>query len=602
MPDPSPALQRRFAKAGTPMAALEQGCIAWANPSFELMFPGTVGQPLDVAIDALPPSFLTKALAKTGPRVHRLERKKGPRTLVHDVEVISVEGAVGVVVRDETRVTERELIVGTFGKKLEKVNRKLEARNEVMRTLLDHADDGFFGLDAHGRVLPEMAAILPELIGHDPRGETLAEMLPGENGAAVAQLLGLALEGTIPEALLRESLEYDWTIGERVLRLDLSLLSDAGEDGPARVLGKLSDVTAERREEEARQSQAEYQALVTAAVHHPEHFETARAEVRAFADRLRSESSDIIDEHARQQLLVSVHTVKATTRAYEMSSTTTRLHDLEARLATGDVSVRDVVVRTVVALEEQFMQVGRLLEGQRGAETAKVERRGLNALADQVSRLEGGGRLAQGLRALLLQPLAAELGGLESAVCGTAADRGKVARVELDVGRLRVDRERLRALLSTVPHLARNAVAHGIEDPDARMDAGKHAEGCVRFGAALDSKDASLRLWIEDDGAGVDRERLAAQLEARGLSMPLHDDDEVLAALCVPEVSTAEQADMHAGRGVGMSAVAAEVEKLGGRLSLQTTPGQGTRFMIHLPVDRADPIAVSEFPALSDAA
>ncbi len=602
MTDLHAALQRRFAKAGTPMAALEEGRVAWANASFEWMFPASVGRPIDAVIDALPPGFVANAIARTGPRVHRLERKEGPRVVVHDVEVVIADGAVGLVVRDETRVVERELIVSTFGKKLEKVNHKLEARNEVMRMLLDHADDGFFGLDAQGRVSPEMAAILPTLVGHDPRGKTLSEMLPGENAKAVAELLDLAVKGSIPEALLRESLEYDWTIGERVLRLELSLLSDARGAPSSFVLGKLSDVTAERREEEARRSQAEYQALVTAAVHHPEHFEVARVEVRALAERLRHESAEIFDARARQRLLIAVHTVKATTRAYEMSATTMRLHELETRLASGDVSVRELVVRTVLALELQFEEVGRLLDGDSGAETAKVERRGLGALADQVARLDGGARLAQGLRALLLQPLAAEVGGLEAIVRGTAADRGKVVRVDVDVGSVRIDRRRLGALLSTVPHLARNAVAHGIEDPDVRMDAGKHPEGCVRFGAELDPAGRSLRLWLADDGAGVDRQRLGAQLEARGLSMPLNDDEEVLAALCLPEVSTAVQTDMHAGRGVGMCAVAAEVETLGGRLSLQTTLGHGTCFTIELPVDAADPIALSELPAMRDAA
>jgi chemotaxis protein histidine kinase CheA len=367
------------------------------------------------------------------------------------------------------------------------------------------------------------------------------------------------------------------------------------------VLGKLSDVTAERREEEARQSQAEYQALVTAAVHHPEHFEIARAEVGAFAERLRGDVATV-DAATRQQLLVSVHTVKATTRAYEMTTTTGRLHELEAALAVGDVSVRPRVVQVVLGLDAQFDQVGRILAGREGAETARVERRGLGALADEVAKLDGGARLARGLRALLLQPLASELSGLESVVGGTASDRGKVVRLEVNVGSLRVDRDRLRSLLAAMPHLARNAVAHGIEEPDARLDAGKHPEGCVRLGAELDASQSHLRLWLEDDGAGVDCQRLSESLAARGHAVELESDADVLAALCLPEVSTAAQADAHAGRGVGMSAVAAEVEMLGGRLSLQTSRGKGTRFTIELPVDEADPIAVSEFLAVSDAA
>ncbi len=592
------SLTTRFAAAGTGMAVLEEGRIVWANPSFERLFASGVGMPIEQAVQDLTAAFFENALAKTGSRVARIERHKGPRRFVYELEVVHTADAVGVIVRDETRVAERELIVSSFGKKLERVNRKLEARNEVMRTLLDHADDGFFGLDGRGRVLPEIAAVLPTLIGHDPRGKTLRDMLPGENGAAVADLLALASDGTIPEALLRESLEYDWKIGGRVLRLDLRLLSD---DAVPRVLGKLRDVTAERHEACARQQRAEYQALVTAAVHHPEHFEIARAEIDSFAEALRAGEEDASDA-ARQQLLISVHTVKATTRAYQMDATTSLLHGLEARLAGGDATVRSEVVAAVLELDSQFAEVARLLGVHDVGQLAKVDRRALGTLTYAAARLEGGASLAWGLRALLLQPLKSELGGLDSIARGTAGDRAKEVRVEVDAGSLRVDRLRLRSLLAVLPHLVRNAVAHGVERPDARVQAGKPRTGRIRVRASVEDDGGCLRLIVEDDGAGVDREHLAAVLESRGQDMPLRTDDDVLAALCLPELSTAEEADVHAGRGVGMSAVANEIEKLGGRLSLFSILGQGTRFTIDVPIDRHDPVAICDGPTVADAA
>lgn len=578
------SLASRFAAAGTGMAVLEDGRVAWANPSFEHLFGACLGRPIQQAIGELPGAFFDAALANAGARVGRLERSKGPRRFVYEVEVVHTAEAVGVIVRDQSRVAERELIASSFGKKLERVNRRLEARNEVMRTLLDHAEDGFFGLDARGRVLPEIAAVVPTLVGHDPRGGTLADMLPGDNGTAVADLLALAMDGSIPEALLHESLEYDWKIGERTLRLDLTLLSDTAA---ARVLGTLRDVTAQRREACARQQRADYQALVTAAVHHPEHFEIARAEVAAFARGLHGET-----EAELQQLLISVHTIKATTRAYLMEATTTLLHELESRLSAGDGSVREDVVAAVDELDAQFSEVARLLGAQDVGEMVKVDRRALGALTAEVGRLEGGEALARGLRALLLQPLEPELRGLAAIAEGTAADRAKEVRVEVEAASVRVDRMRLRSLLAVLPHLVRNAVAHGIELPGTRVQAGKPETGRILVRASLD--DGCLRLVVEDDGAGVDRERLAQTLTARGQAMPLRTDADVLAALCLPEVSTAEETDAHAGRGVGMSAVAREIETLGGRLSLSSTPGEGTRFSIALPIDRADPVAVRE--------
>ncbi len=595
------SLNSRFAAAGTGLAVLEAGRVVWANPSFERLFGACTGTPIEEAVGDVSPAFFEKALAKTGSRVDRFERRKGPRTFVYELEVVHTADAVGLIVRDESRVAERELILRSFGKKLERVNQRLESRNDLMRTLLDHAGDGFFGLDRRGRVLPEIATVLPSLLGHDPRGETLADMLPGENGAAVADLLALALDGTIPEALLRESLEYDWNIGERVLRLDLT--PQAGDAQP-RVLGKLRDVTAQRREESAKQQRAEYQALVTAAAHHPEHFQIAREEIGAFARALGGAVQDAAGETdgTRQQLLISVHTVKATTRAYQMEATTSLLHGLEARLAGGDATVRSAVVTAVLELDAQFSEVARLFGAHDAEQVAKVDRQALGALSAEVARLEGGARLAWGMRALLLQPLASELGGLESIARGTAGDRGKQVRVEVDAGSLRVDRLRLRALLAVLPHLVRNAVAHGIECPQARVQAGKPPSGLIRVRGTVEQDGGCLRLVVEDDGAGVDRDRLASRLEAQGHGMPLRTNDDVLAALCLPEVSTAEEADVHAGRGVGMSAVAKEVATLGGRLSLSSVRGQGTGFTIDVPVDRDDPLAVIDVSLARDAA
>ena len=572
------------------MAVLEDGRVVWSNPSFDRLFGPCQGVPIHEAMAELPETFFEQALAKSGPRVTRLERAKGPRRFVYEVEIVHTPDAVGVIVLDQSRVAERELILGSFGKKLERVNRELEGRSEVMRTLLDHADDGFFGLDHRGRVLPELAAVVPKLIGHDPRGGTLAEMLPGDNGSAVAALLALALDGSIPEALLHESLEYDWKIGGRVLRLELRLLSGTAA---ARVLGTLRDVTAERREAKATQARAEYQALVTAAVHHPEHFEVARAEVAAFAHGLQHEPANC-GEVQRQQLLISVHTVKATTRAYQMDATTTALHELEARLAARDETVRDEVLAAVRELDAQFSEVARLLGAQDVGQVSKVDRRALGALSSEVARLEGGASLARGLRALLLQPLQPELAALAAIARGTAGDRAKEVRVEVEAAEIRVDRLRLRSLLAVLPHLVRNAVVHGIELPAARVQAGKSRTGLVRVRASLDEDGAELRLVVEDDGAGVDRERLGALLEARGHERGLRTDADVLAALCLPELSTAEETDVHAGRGVGMSAVANEIAKLGGRLLLSTARGEGTRFTMALPIERADPVAVRE--------
>jgi len=148
---------------------------------------------------------------------------------------------------------------------------------------------------------------------------------------------------------------------------------------------------------------------------------------------------------------------------------------------------------------------------------------------------------------------------------------------ELD--KLVVDR-----MLEPLLHLVRNAVSHGIERPGERLAQGKPAQGTLTLRAATSGD--RIRVEVEDDGAGIDVERVAQRARAQGLLGP----DEPLAAerllelLCAPGFSTRDDADMTSGRGVGMDVVAATIRALAGELSLQTTPGRGTRFVIELPL------------------
>ena len=168
-----------------------------------------------------------------------------------------------------------------------------------------------------------------------------------------------------------------------------------------------------------------------------------------------------------------------------------------------------------------------------------------------------------------------------------ARESGRQVELQISGQETEIDKYLVERMMDPVLHLVRNAVSHGIEPADERRAAGKSEAGRVSLSAA--SVGDLVALEIADDGRGVDIE--AVKRRARAIGIPTGDHPlegrELLGILCAPGFSTRDTADRAAGRGVGMAVVQSAVRELGGTLTLDTAPGQGTRFLIELPLTLA---------------
>jgi chemotaxis protein histidine kinase CheA len=130
--------------------------------------------------------------------------------------------------------------------------------------------------------------------------------------------------------------------------------------------------------------------------------------------------------------------------------------------------------------------------------------------------------------------------------------------------------------------LLRNAVAHGIEAPATRVEAGKPEAGQVAV--QLQRADSEWTLSVRDDGGGLSAPRVRRKLLELGWYTPeqleAFDDRQVVAHIFKPGFSTAAGVGLHAGRGVGLDLVQENIRKLGARLLLGSTPGEYTEFRI----------------------
>jgi two-component system chemotaxis sensor kinase CheA len=166
---------------------------------------------------------------------------------------------------------------------------------------------------------------------------------------------------------------------------------------------------------------------------------------------------------------------------------------------------------------------------------------------------------------------------------------GKRVEVELRGAEIELDRSILDRLGEPLVHLVRNAVDHGIELPAERSAAGKPDTGRV----LVDARRTKDRIQIDvlDDGRGIDVDAVRAKALAAGLLHPDLADDLPAAAIVDlvfhPGLSTAQEVSEVSGRGVGMDAVRATIESLGGAIEIETARGRGTRTTFTVPVTAA---------------
>jgi two-component system chemotaxis sensor kinase CheA len=206
---------------------------------------------------------------------------------------------------------------------------------------------------------------------------------------------------------------------------------------------------------------------------------------------------------------------------------------------------------------------------------------------DRMDRLVGD--LQRRALSLRTAPLLRVMDPLPRLAREIAMELGKIVEVELRGAELELDRSILDRLNDPLVHLVRNAVDHGLELPAVRREVGKPPAGRLEIDARRE-KD-SIRISVTDDGRGIDLEAVRARAVSTGL---LHADlaedfppREVAMLVFRPGLSTATEVSGFSGRGVGMDAVKATIESLGGRVELDSRPGLGTTTSLVVPITAA---------------
>jgi two-component system chemotaxis sensor kinase CheA len=227
------------------------------------------------------------------------------------------------------------------------------------------------------------------------------------------------------------------------------------------------------------------------------------------------------------------------------------------------------------------------------AQSLVVQNRDLTTLqSEQLTRdLAQLGRITKDLQrtalSLRMVPIGATFQKMNRLVRDLAAKSGKEVELVTEGEDTELDRTIVDEISDPLIHMICNSVDHGIEKPEARQQRGKPATGTVWLKAF--HQGGNIVIEIKDDGHGLDRMCILAKAEQRGLvkaGEPL-TESQVFNFILEAGFSTAEKVTGLSGRGVGMDVVRRNIEKLRGKLEIQSAAGQGTTFRIHLPLTLA---------------
>ena len=169
----------------------------------------------------------------------------------------------------------------------------------------------------------------------------------------------------------------------------------------------------------------------------------------------------------------------------------------------------------------------------------------------------------------------------------TCKELNKRANLELQGTGVELDRGVLEKMIAPFEHLLRNSIVHGLENDQLRAQSGKNPIGEIRLSVRQESNEVVFE--FSDDGAGLNFAKLREKAVAKGVlrADEAASDDQLAQLIFLQGLSTAAEITEIAGRGIGMDVVRSEIATLGGRIEVSSKRGQGTQFIIHLPLTLA---------------
>lgn len=487
---------------------------------------------------------------------------------------------------DKIKISSRSLEISSL--ELNDSNRQLEDLISSMNAMLNGLGQGLLFFDRQGICSNVYSKICVDFFEGSPEGRKIQDILSlsGQEEQDFDTWREVVFEASLAmpiEDFSDLAPQFHRNSLDQSLRLEYRAIKDK-KGAMTAVLLIASDITRELQDQAAKEAVEHKAASIVAIANSRNNFIQFMIEMQAFLNEEFCNGAAIESRRLKSRL----HTYKGLAGAFHLDPLAQSLHTLEQHMTgVGSVICADIVAEADIARKflAEGIVTGKEIFGENFLALGDVRTISMDSLAKFRDMVQVNPEAAMDYfeTEIYLCPIEDALKPIKAEIIRLCSGQEKpTPSISFVGGYRRIDTQRYKYLLESLIHIARNIADHGIEHPMERLHAGKNAEGSVTISIAENSP--GLTLSFTDDGAGIDPIRLAESIRSKGIDIPAEaTDEQILHMIFLPAVSTRSETTIISGRGIGLSAVEEEAQRLGGHVSVRSKPGVGTTIEITIP-------------------
>ncbi len=494
-------------------------------------------------------------------------------------------------------------------KKVQERTLELENLNNLLKAMINSLSEGFFIFNRSGICLSTYSKACERLLEGSPARQNISDVLriPIEEKATFYDWCKTLFAEPLPfEDLVPLGPSKFCHSENKQIRLEYHPMRLV-DDSVSAVVVVVKDETAEFEAKQEAERERSFARRIVRLAKNKRHFLTFLNDAKKIVASAVAELDLFLSSDSRSEgfglesLFRAAHTLKGGAATFDLDEVVALCHRCEEQLATLKNQGPQSKVEPVSQLRSDFLQVNSLLrsfvhgnrdilgvEFEDGEKTVSVDSHALMQFCAEVKELDPSLRIYQrSLNLFFREPIERFIREFESAISELAQKLGKrVSSMRVVGGNLMIFPTPYEEFFSSLIHLFRNIVDHGIETPEVREKLGKSPEGHVEVAISLFGKGLKrqIRIEIEDDGAGVDPKRVKEKLKSQGnLACETESEHQLIQHVFDSHFSTRGEVTQISGRGIGMDAIKVAVNKLGGTVEIFSTVQKGTRLVVELP-------------------
>lgn len=485
----------------------------------------------------------------------------------------------------------------------------LERKNLQIKNIMDNVGQGFLTFGPNLLIDDEYSQECNQIFSQSPAGQTLAQVLyPGDNEQAeflktiFTRLLTLDNPDKIN--LYLPLLPSEININNRWISLEYQIVNHSSGSDSKYVICILTDITEKRLLEEKMEEESSSLRMVVKAIVYYDSFMECIEDFHHFSNCQIYEllDSPVSLDKKLAEISRSIHTFKGNFSQFDTSQVVKKLHHAETTIGKArdseqfadENSIKSMLMAFDMErwLDDDIRRITHFLGDDfwRNKDTCKVDKVKLLELEEKICKLlpyQEQVLLLPYLRKLRYKPFKEMLKPYPDYVLQLAERLDKsINPFTIEGDNPLVDHEYFHFWARSLVHVFRNMVDHGIEYVDERIMLGKSEIGTIC--CSLECSENQIRLKISDDGAGIDIDKVKAKAIASekysAAEMAAFNEEQLIDLIFEEQFSTSESISLVSGRGVGLSVVKSETERMNGSIHIDSIPGKGTTYIFDLPV------------------